>query len=425
MRSFKLSSSLSDVVIFFSKAFIVASSGILHSLSLILRMKIIALIGGPVGVGILSLAQSHSNVFIGVSSLSAGNAFTRDIANQESTEELDTLSNCLSMGVKFGFLSALFGCCFWAVTQASVSSLLPWSISIGLSVFGAANFNQLTYALRGLSRVDLIVKLNILIFLFSLLTMIILYLNKLDDLWLYFLVIPFAQSMAIFSIGEIRRMFFNYAVRASFGNIFSYLHKNKVAVLFLSTLAVTSCQLVYRVYLGQIFGLEGLGFFQLAFMISSIIMLINTSVMSSVFLPMIAKSTSASFASYLFPLACQLLINYLCLALVLLLFIFFGEELIVLLASDSLIPALPVLFSLFLADAIRCVASPLAYIVFSKGDVLGFVVADIISSGSAMLILLFLSTETLAHTVAITQISAAFLALGFLLIRIFKSNRVF
>ena len=384
-------------------------------------VKIIALVGGAAGVGILSLAQSHSNVFIGASSLSAGNTFTRDIANQGSSEELDTLSNCISMGVKLGSLSALVACCLWAMTQVSVSSLLPWTISIGLSVFGSANLNQLTYGLRGLSRVDLIAKLNILIFLFSSLVMMILYLNKLDDLWLYFLVIPCAQGLAIFSIGEIRKIFSTYAVRGSLANIFSYLHKNKVAILFFSTMAVTLCQLVYRIYLGQIFGLEGLGLFQLAFMISSIIMLINTTVMSSVFLPMIAKSTSSSLRSYLFPLASQLLINYLCLASVLVLFIFFGEELIVLLGSDSLTPALPVLFSLFLADAIRCVASPLAYIAFSKGDVLGFVGADVIASGSSLLILLFLPPETLANTVALTQTLATFLALVFILFRILKS----
>lgn len=424
MKSFKLSSNLKDVIVFFRKAFLVASSGALQSLSLFLRMKIIALIGGPSGVGILSLAQSHSNVFIGVSSLSAGNAFTRDIANQKSTEELETLSNCLSMGLKLGFLSALVAGCFWGVMQEGVDSLLPWSISIGLSVFGAANFNQLSYALRGLSRVDLIVKLNISIFLFSLFAMISLYLNKLDNLWLYFLVVPFAQGMAIFSIADIRKMFFTYAVRASFANIFSYLIKNKVTILFLSTLAITLCQLVFRIKLGHIFGLEGLGFFQLAFMISSIIMLINTTIMSSVFLPMIAKITSSSLRSYLFPLACQLLINYLCLSLVLVLFIFFGEELIVLLASDSLTPALPVLFSLLLADAIRCVASPLAYIAFSKGDVLGFIGGDLIASGSSLLILFFVQTEALANTVLITQTLAAFLALVFLLFRILRINRV-
>lgn len=406
------------MLVFFRKALIVASSGLLHSLSLFLRMKLIALVGGAAGVGILSLAQSHSNVFIGASSLSAGNTFTRDIANKGSSEAIDTLSNCISMGVKLGFLSALVACFFWAVTQANVDSLLPWSISIGLTVFGSANFNQLTYALRGLGRVDLVAKLNILVFFLSSLVMMILYLNKLDDLWFYFLVIPSAQGLAIFCIEEIRKIFSKYALRGSLANIFSYLNKNKVAILFFSTVAVTLCQLLYRVYLGQIFGLEGLGFFQLAFMISSIIMLINTTVMSSVFLPMIAKSKSSSFRSYLFPLACQLLINYLCLASVLVLFIFFGERLIVLLASDSLMPALPVLFSLFLADAIRCVVSPLAYIAFSKGDVLGFVGADVIASGSSMLILLVLSSGTLASTVAITQTLAAFLALVFLFFRI-------
>lgn len=421
IRDLKLSPPINSVLVFFRKAFIVASTGILHSLSLFLRMKMIALIGGAAGVGILSLAQSHSNVFIGVSSLSAGNAFTRDIAKQSSSQEFETLNNCLSMGVKLGFFSALVACFLWVMMQASVGSLFPWAISIGLSVFGAANFNQLTYALRGLSRVDLIFKLNISTFLFSLLAMMILYLNKLDDLWLYFLVIPTAQGMAIFSIGKTRKMFFTHAVKASFFNIFSYLNKNKVAILFFSTLAVTLSQLAYRILLGQIFGLEGLGLFQLAFMISSIIMMINTNIMSSVFLPMIAKSTSSSFSSYSFPFACQLLINYSCLALVLILFILFGEELITVLASDSLTPALPVLFSLFLADAIRCVASPLAYIVFSRGDVLGFVGADIIGASSAMLILLFLPTETLAYSVAITQTSGAFLALVFLLIRIFKS----
>ena len=420
MRSVNLSSIMSNVLVFFRKALIVASSGLLNSLSLFLRMKLFALVGGATGVGILSLAQSHSNIFIGASSLSAGNTFTRDIANQESSEELDTLSNCISMGVKLGFLSALVACFFWAVTQVNVNSLLPWSISIGLTVFGSANFNQLTYALRGLSRVDLIAKLNILVFLFSSLVMMILYLNKLDDLWLYFLVIPCSQGLAIFTIQEIRKIFSTYAVRGSLPNIFSYLYKNKVAILFFSTMTVTLCQLLYRVYLGQIFGLESLGFFQLAFMISSIIMLINTTVMSSVFLPMIAKSTSSSFRSYLFPLSCQLLINYLCLASVLVLFMFSGEELIVLLASDSLTPALPVLFSLFLADAIRCVASPLAYIAFSKGDVLGFIGADVIASGSSILILLFFPFETLANTVAITQTLAAFLALVFLLFRIYK-----
>lgn len=425
MLSCKLSSNLKDALVFVNKAFLVASSGILHTFSLFLRMKIIALVGGAFGVGILSLAQSHSNVFIGLASLSAGNAFTRDIANRESTEEFETLSSCLSMGLKLGFLSALAAGFFWGVMQEGAGSLFPWSISIGLSVFGAANFNQLSYALRGLSRVDLIVKLNILTFVFSLFSMTILFINNVDDLWLYFLVIPLSQSVAIFSIADIRKMFVTYAVKASFAEIFSYLIENKVTILFLSTLAITLCQLLYRVVLGQIFGLEGLGFFQLAFMISSIVMLINTTVMSSVFLPMIAKNTSPSFAGYLFPFTCQLLINYLCLASVLVLFIFSGEELIVLLASDSLKLALPVLFSLFLADAVRCVASPLAYIAFSKDDVLGFVGADVIASVSSLLILLFLPTETLSDTVAITQTLAAFLALVFLFFRILRVRRSF
>jgi PST family polysaccharide transporter len=407
--------------VFFEKDFLVraseaAGATVLQSLLLFLRLKFVAIAAGASGVGVLALGQAHQNIFVGLSNLSSGNVFTRDISKVRSrNEEKKLLSLCLSMGFINGLVMGAAGAALWFVFYKDFNAMTAWVVAIFTSVVALANFNQTVYALRGLSLTRSILSLNLRIFLLGLSFFLILHFLGLKVVWLFFMVIPLASLIGIIVTTRVRAMYFEALGSNTVIELFTYLRRNKIAYLFIGSLVVTASQLIYRWIVSAKFGLDALGYFQTAWMVSSVIMVINTSIMTSVYLPSLGDKDKHSQA---WASVRQVLLNFAVLCLVACAFVLFGSELITALSSKDLMPALDILYILFIADALRCIVSTLGLLSFYYKDLIAFLGIDVIGAVFPVLIVASLEFANISEAVLLSYVSAGLMALAFVVYRL-------
>lgn len=395
-----------------------AGATVLQSALLFLRLKFVALAAGAGGVGILALAQAYHNVFVGLSNLSSGNVFTRDISNAKSESEKKKFLNlCLFMGLFNGLVISIIGAVLWCVFYKDLDDVLYWSVAIFISIFFIANYNQIIYAMRGLFKTKLIFILNAYIFVIGFLLFAALYFLHIDLVWLFYIVVPISTLIGVALMKQCHDLFSGVVSQKLPLELLSYLRNNRVVFLFFGSLIVTSAQLFYRGIISEKFGLESLGYFQTAWMISSIVMMLNTNIMTSVYLPSLApmENHHRYRAS-----ARQIFLNLMVLLPVVVVFIFYGPELLTMLASDDLVPALDVLYVLFMVDAIRCIVSTLGLLAFFKKDITAFLGVDIIGAVFPVVIIGSLEFDTLEHAVLWSQVAAGLLSLSFIAYRLIK-----
>lgn len=392
-----------------------AGATVLQSLLLFLRLKLVSMAAGAGGVGVLALGQAHQNVFVGLSNLSSGNVFTRDISKVESdNEKARLLSLCSFMGVINGSVMGCVGAILWFVFSENPDHVAVWSVAILTSIVALANFNQTIYALRGLRHTGIILSLHFRIFIIASLIFAILYGLGVTAVWAFFMVIPAATLICIAFTKQCRDLYIGALRQYLLIELIAYLKNNKIAFLFIGSLVVTSAQLIYRWVVSEKFGLESLGYFQTAWMISSIIMVLNTNIMTSVYLP--SLNTMDKYSQVRASVR-QILSNFGFLISVVGVFVFFGEELIVILASKDLMPALQVLYMLFIADLFRCVVSTLGLLSFYKKDLIAFLGIDIIGAVFPVVILVSFEFSEIEYAVLWSYVSAAFLSLIFIVYR--------
>lgn len=416
---------LNNIGAFLKKATGAGSSMLLHSATLFIRLKFIAIASGASGVGLLSIVQAHQNIFTGLASLSAGNAFTRDIAKNMSDDSPDLVLNlCIFMGLVLGGILSVAAGVLWVLTYDVSNEALAWFFAVFLAVFATANLNQITYSLRGLNRIDCIMRISSFNFFLSTFFFLIFYTLGFDQVWIYFTIIPISTIIVLTIIPEVRKLYTKKILSISWLDLFAYLKKNNISALFLSAIFVTVSQLTYRLIIGDRFGLTELGYFQTAWMFSALVMMVNTSIMSSVYLPAISNPIKLEFNRSILNTSRQILLNLAILGSAFIIFYFAGSYFIKILASDELLPAIPIVFALFSIDAIRCIVSPLGYFAFSKGDVVSFVGIDIIGGLVSLIVLLFYIESSLVSVIFWSQGIAAVLALLFILFRLLH-NKIF
>ena len=152
-------------------------------------------------------------------------------------------------------------------------------------------------------------------------------------------------------------------------------------------------------------------------------MMVNTSIMSR-YIYQLFKPIKLEFNRSILNTSRQILLNLAILGSAFIIFYFAGSYFIKILASDELLPAIPIVFALFSIDAIRCIVSPLGYFAFSKGDVVSFVGIDIIGGLVSLIVLLFYIESSLVSVIFWSQGIAAVLALLFILFRLLH-NKIF
>ena len=410
---------LTNLKPFLNKATGAGLSTLLHSASLFVRLKFIAIVFGAQGVGLLSIVQAHQNIFSGLAGLSAGNAFTRDIAKDRDDHSKSSPKNLsIYMAVIFGGILSIIAGFLWVLLYDQSNQTLPWFFVVIFAVFSAANINQVTYILRGLNRIDSLVKVSSLIFSISTFLFFLFYISGFDRVWIFFMAIPISTSITLFITPETRKLYSKKIFSTSGFDLFNYLKNNNISALFFSAIFVTVSQLVYRLIIGDRFGLAELGYFQTAWMFSALVMMVNTSIMSSVYLPTISDKSNLESKKIFMHTSRQIFLNLFILGTAFIAFYYGGHYFIKIVASDELLPAISIVFVLFCVDAIRCIVSPLGYLVFSKGDVVGYVGIDIIGGLLSLIILFFYFESLITNAIFWSQGIAAIFALIFILSRL-------
>jgi hypothetical protein len=150
-------------------------------------------------------------------------------------------------------------------------------------------------------------------------------------------------------------------------------------------------------------------------MVSSVIMVINTSIMTSVYLPSLGDKDKHSQA---WASVRQVLLNFAVLCLVACAFVLFGSELITALSSKDLMPALDILYILFIADALRCIVSTLGLLSFYYKDLIAFLGIDVIGAVFPVLIVASLEFANISEAVLLSYVSAGLMALAFVVYRL-------
>jgi PST family polysaccharide transporter len=255
---------------------IIGGSSAFNILISLLRIKIVAVLLGPAGIGLISLLQNLMTTGSQISALGLGNAGTRQIAEAAGSndqEKIDTARRALLWGTLL--LSGIGGVALWllrhvlaeqVLNDASLAPTVGW-LGVGVA-FSVASGSQ-SALLTGMRRIGDIARSQITsAFLSTLLGVgVITWLGE-KGLVLYLISVPFVS----FAVGHVfvARI---PGVKTPRSSLSALGGQWKVMVrlgfaFMMAGLAGTLGQLVVRTLVQRDLGAESLGYFQAAWAIS-------------------------------------------------------------------------------------------------------------------------------------------------------------
>lgn len=255
---------------------IIGGSSVIKILISLLRVKVVAVLLGPAGIGLISLLHSLMATGSLVAGLGLGNSGTRQIAESSSSndqEKIDTVRRALFWGTLI--LSGLGGGALWlmrnllaeyVLEDASLAPTVGWlGIGVALTVASASQGALLT----GMRRIGDIARSKVISAILSTLLGVgaIAWLGE-EGLVLYILSVPFIG----FIVGHVfvARL---PSVKTPRLSLPALRGQWKVMVrlgfaFMLAGLAGTLAQLIVRTLVQRDLGAESLGYFQAAWAIS-------------------------------------------------------------------------------------------------------------------------------------------------------------
>lgn len=255
---------------------IVGGSSAFNILISLLRIKIVAVLLGPAGIGLISLLQNLMATGSQISAMGLGNAGTRQIAEAAGSneqEKIDTARRALFWGTLL--LSAIGGVSFWllrdvlaeqVLNDASLAPTVGW---LGLGVTLSVASGSQSALLTGMRRIGDIARSQITTAFLSTLLGVgaIAWLGE-KGLVLFILSVPLVG----FIVGHVfvARL---PGVKTARSSLHALAGQSKVMVrlgfaFMMAGLAGTLGQLAVRTMVQRDLGAESLGYFQAAWAIS-------------------------------------------------------------------------------------------------------------------------------------------------------------
>ena len=365
---------------------IIGSASIVNVLIGLVRIKVVAVLLGPAGVGLIGILQTLMSVASTASSLGVGNVGTRQIAQaagQNDQAGIDSARRALFWGTMV--LSLVGGLIFWSLRSVlamlvmndpEVAPLIGW-ITVGVMLAVAASAQSAL--LTGMRRIADIAKMRILSAMLCSIIGVsaILWLGE-RGLIIYVLSVPFAAFVV--SHVFVLRLPRIQSARTPLSVLYSQwstMIRLGAAFMFAGLFAILG-QLVLRALVQRELGGESLGYFQAASTISVTYLGFVLGAMSTDYYPRLAAAIKN-------PDLVNRLVNeqtevaLLLIGPVLLVLLALLPWLIPLLYSSEFQPAVGILRWQILGDALKVVSWPLGFVMLASGAGKTFVFAEAVA----------------------------------------------
>lgn len=262
------------------------------------RTKVVAVLLGPAGIGLLGLLQSLMATATTIAGLGTLNAGTREIAKSSTSAESAALDRARGTLITTTFLLSLLGATtFWALRRPLAQYVLGDQslsnevglLSIGI-ILGLAGGAQATL-LHGLRRISDLAKVTVVASLvFTALGLIALLAFGSDGLVLFVLAGPLSSYLACrYYVSRLRLPKLRYRLRSAISADGAALVRLGVAFM-LSALVVVAGELVVKSMLQQQLGTHALGLFQATWTISMTYIGFALGAMGADYFPRVAGS---------------------------------------------------------------------------------------------------------------------------------------
>jgi len=365
-------------------SFLIGGSSLINVLVGLLRIKVVAILLGPSGVGLLGILNNTMSVGAAISGLGVNSAATRQVAEANSAGNMQALAEVrrvlliASIGLAFigGFL-------FWFLRNDISKTVLDneeYNWAVGWLAFGliftviSAGFKSL---LTGMRMVPELAKVTILSALIS--TVVggggVYFFG---DYGIVILVIAAPLSVLVMSfyymslIDHARVEFLSFkGLRYQWGKLF------KLGLAFMvAGLAGTLGDLVVKSLVQKSLGMEGLGYFQASWIISMTYVGFVLAAMGTDYYPQLSscirdKNKAESLVND------QSEIAILLAGPIILMMLSLAPWIIQLLYSKEFFLAAPLLKLLIFGDVLRVISWPLGFVVIASGKGKLFVFSEV------------------------------------------------
>ena len=364
---------------------IIGGASLLNIIIGLIRIKIVALLLGPAGVGLVGILQNLLNTASTIFALGSGNAGTRQVAEAHNTTDRSksvTVRRALFTGALVlsfaGFLSLMVSNSFLAnnVLAGDISSSTVTWIAFGVA-FSILAGAQRAY-LAGVRHVSALAKISVFSSLFSSIAGIgfIIFLGE-KGLVALVILAPFFG----FFVG---RMYVRRAPKPTSVNVTikeirtQWLQMAKLGSSFMiAGVTVTLGQLTVRSLVQNQFGADDLGYFQAAWTISMTYIAFILSAMGTDYYPRLSAAIhDPDKANRLVNEQTEVVV--LMAGPILLLTLALAPWLITLLYTAEFSPSAEILRWQILGDVLKIISWPLGFIILASGKGLIFMTKEIL-----------------------------------------------
>ena len=348
--------------------------GVLNILISIIKSKVIAILLGPAGMGVLGLLNSAIDLINKSTNFSLRTSAVKDISSAYASNDEQKLTRCYSVFSKLIILTGLLGLivCLVLSPYLSLSSFGDYSYTIPFVVLALTfpilqQFDGLNVIMQGTRHLKLLAKANVYGNILSLLAVIplyylfgiagIAYTIVLGYFVHYFITWLFSRRIKINKIP--------ISIKQSFIEGKSML--NMGLMISLQGILVALSSYIVRAYISQVNSVEEVGLYTAGFYIINIYTGIIFSGMSTEYYPRIASMSEDNKAMFK-AVDSQSIISVIILAPLLCVFILLGNIAILLLYSEEFLSVTMMINISMLGMFFKAPSWCLGYVFLGKGD---------------------------------------------------------
>lgn len=355
-------------------SFIIGASSLINILIGLLRMKLVAVLLGPAGVGLIGLLNNLMSAGATFAAVGVGNSGTRQIAEANQLGDSDELaiakvslfwcSACLAIagGLLFYMLRAPLA--EWLLDDKSLADQVGW-LSVGVVLLVVAGSQRAL--LTGLRRIGDIAKMTILASVVSTVAgLVSLYVLGDSGIILFVLSVPLATLLvSTFYVGNQGRVKFRFVQLKAFMKHGSVLIRLGAGFMVAGA-AILLGQLAVRAIIQNELGETSLGYFQAAWSISMTYIGFVLAAMGTDYFPRLTdviKDHSAARELVNHQTEVALLLA----GPVLIAMLAFTPWVIQVLYTNEFMPASSILRWQILGDVLKVLSWPLGFVIVASG----------------------------------------------------------
>lgn len=360
---------------------------ILTILVRIVKSKIVAVLLGPVGIGINGLLDSTTQMISGLTSLGLGISAVKEISEAHISNNKERIAQTLTVLQKLVWLTGFLGLLVCLILSPILSKLTFDSYDY-ITAFAAISvtllFTQLTAGqkalLQGTRHFNYMAKASALGSLIGLIVSLPLY---------YFLGIKgIVPAIIIFSLIALILSWF-YCRRVHFTPVnMSYreaIYKGKDMVqmgffISLQTMLTLLMAYIIRIFIGKVGGVADVGLFVAGFaIIDTYVGMVFTS-MSTEYYPRLASHSKETNDKFTNTINQQIEITLILISPLISVFLVFGNWAVILLYSEKFLPITMMMCLAIMSNYFKAPAWSIAFSFLAKGDSRAFFLNELLAT---------------------------------------------